>query len=175
MTLIITAAADDATVQVVDQLLTMPDGTVFSDDSIKSVCVECADSCFSIAYTGLPRLGTTPTDHWLAESVTKLRPAEKRFPDLIEGLRQHASTVFCKYRSLGNSRGVTFVCAGFGPPGPVMAILSNQEDSEGKWLPSVVDDFQAGYFLRNSRSMRRLDIMISGTERAITSKYRRHR
>ena len=60
--------------------------------------------------------------------------------------------------SLGNKRGITFVLAGFGPRGAMMALVSNQEDGKGKRLFPVVDDFHAVFFRRNALPMRKLDI-----------------
>lgn len=92
MTLIITALADDAVVQVSDRRLTLADGSIFSEDATKAICIACSDARVSLAYTGLARIGMTPTDHWLMELLTEGRAANKTFPELLEAL---AATRYC--------------------------------------------------------------------------------
>ena len=168
MTLIITALADDAVVQVSDRRLTLADGTVFSENANKAICVDCADSRVSVAYTGLARIDTTPTDHWLVDLLTDISAAKKSFPDVVAAVAERATERFRALRHLRDRRGLSLVFAGFGPPGAVMALVSNQEDSSGQWLPAVSDRFESGFWLRDEHVMRKLDLMVSGAEAAVT-------
>ena len=165
MTLIITSLAEDALIQVSDRKLTYPNGSVASNFADKAIYVNCTDARFTVAYTGLARVGNTQTDHWLLNYLTNSRAANKRFPKIIEELRLHAANTF---RSLGNHRGITFVFAGFGPPGPFAVLLSNQENGNGQWIGSINDSFDVGWFLRNASPMLKLDVIINGAEAAIT-------
>ena len=172
MTLIITSLSDDVVTQVSDRKLTYPDGRVASDRATKAVCVVCADAMFSIAYTGLARVGTTEkaprTDRWLVKYLTETRAGEKRCRDIIAGLHAHAAITFSKFRKLGKSRGITFVFAGLGQPGAFAGWLSNQEDASGKWLTQINDAFEVSWLLRNNDPLRRLAFLIHGADKAIT-------
>jgi hypothetical protein len=112
MTLIITAVADDAVAQVSDRRLTLPDGSVFSDDANKAICIACADARVSLAYTGLARIGDTPTDHWLVDLLTETKSAQKPFPDLLAMVAAAATERFSRLGHLGARRGLSLVFAG---------------------------------------------------------------
>lgn len=168
MTLIITALADDAIVQVSDRRLTGVDGSVYSESAVKAICVDCADARFSIAYTGLAEIDTTPTDYWLVDFLTCSRATLKTFPELVYSVAEFATERFRQLRHLGNRRGLTLVFSGFGPPGAALALVSNQKDSSGRWLPAVADLFEAGFWLRNNRVSRKLALMVNGAEAAVT-------
>ncbi len=172
MTLIITSLSQNVVTQVSDRKLTYPDGSVASDKTTKAVCVFCADARFSIAYTGLARVGKTQTaprtDRWLVDYLRESRAADKRFPEIVEGLRSHAANTFSSLRVFGKRRGITFVFAGVGKPGTFAGFLSNQEDTEGRWLTDINDAFDGGWFFRNDRPMRKLDLLIHGAEKTIT-------
>lgn len=172
MTLIITLLSNDVVTQISDRKLTYPNGRPASDKAIKTVCVVCADAMFSIAYTGLARVGTTDkaprTDRWLVRYLTETRAAEKRCPEIIEGLQTHAAETFSKLRNLEEKRGITFVFAGLGRPGAFAGWISNQEDTEGRRLKQINDAFDVAWLIRNNQSLRKLAFLIHGTERAIT-------
>ncbi len=166
MTLIITALSDDAVVQVSDRRLTAS-GKPLPKGENKAVCVSCGDTDFTFAFTGLAGIGTIPTADWVLDQLVSMQACTLGFPILIESLRARATATFRRLRPPGNSRGVTFVFAGLGPSGPFAALLSNMEDGKGNWLPAVVDEFQACFWLRNQRRMRRLDFIINGREDAV--------
>ena len=169
MTLIITALANDAVVQVSDRRLTLPGRTVFSEDANKAICFGCADAHVSLAYTGLARIGTTPIDHWLVDLLTDNRLANEPFPKAVEAVARLATERFRELRPLGEGRRLSLVFSGFGHLRPVMALVSNSEDSSGSWLPRVSDTFATGLWLRNEKTMRKLDLMVSGAVAAVTS------
>lgn len=168
MTLIITALADDAVVQVSDRRLTRADGSVVAEDANKAICFDCADAHVSLAYTGLASIGTTRTDHWLVELLADNRLASETFPKAVETVARLATERFRALRHLGERRRLSLVFGGFGPSGVLMALVSNFEDSAGKWLPSVSDTFATTFWLRKQNVMRKLDLMVSGAEAAVT-------
>lgn len=170
MTLIITALSDDAVVQVSDRRLTYPNGRIYSETANKSLCVECSDTVFTVAYTGLALIGTVLTDRWIVNYLRRSGAVNKRFPDLLADFHAEVKNTFTtlRNRGLGNARRITFVFAGFGPPGPFVAYLTNQEDESGRSLRRINDEFLRGGFLRNDRPMRKLDVWINGAENAIT-------
>jgi hypothetical protein len=166
MTLIISALADDAVVQVSDRRLTR-DGSVVSESANKAICVHCANAWFSIAYTGLAEIDTTRTDYWLVDFLTCSRAALKTFPELVRSVAEFATARFRRLRHLGNRRGLTLVFGGFGPPRAVLALVSNQEDSSGKRLPAVSDRFEVSGWLRNDRVLHKLGLIVNGAEAAV--------
>jgi hypothetical protein len=168
VTLIITALADDSVVQVSDRRLTWPDGSLYSENATKAICIACSDARLSLAYTGLARIGTTSTDRWLVDTLIESGAALKTFPELVESLATIATMRFRRLTELGDRRGLTLILSGFGPPGPMMALVSNFEDSTGRRLSNVSENFVTGYWLRNHQPMRKLDLDVSGAEAALT-------
>lgn len=154
MSLIITAIADDAVVQVWDRRLTHPNGDMFTDHACKAICISCADARVAAAFTGLAYVGPTPIDHWLVDSLTTDRAAEKPFRQLVHSLSGHAT-------------GLTVMLAGFGSSGPVAAMVSGQEDGAGMSLPTASDRCQPRFWMWDSRPMRKLDLIVSGAEAAV--------
>lgn len=172
MTLIVTALADDATVQVSDRRLTDTSGRVVSEHATKAICFDCADARVSIGYTGLARIGTTPVDHWLVDLITDNDLTSQTFPKAVERISELATDRFKSIRHLGEWRRLSLVFCGFGPPGPVMALVSNSESSSGEWLDKVSETFVSGFWLRNGKPVRKLDVMINGTEAAVSTPVR---
>jgi hypothetical protein len=75
---------------------------------------------------------------------------------------------FTKFRDLPDAqKRLTVAVAGFGPPGPFMATVSNQEDDCGTMLASVAERFRVSWIFRNERKMKRLDLVFHGAEAAI--------
>jgi hypothetical protein len=167
MTLIITAIADDAVVQVSDRRLTRADGSICSDNACKAICMTCLDAHVSLAYTGLARIGPISTDHWLVEMLIEIRASSKRFPEVVDSLAAAATERFRHLRELGDWRRLSLVFGGFGPSGAMAALVSNQEDSSGRELSTVSDMFNTGFWLRNDRRMYKLDLMLSGATAAV--------
>lgn len=180
MTLIITALSENAVVQVSDRRITLTNGSCSDDLAIKAICVSCADACFSMAYTGLAEIRSQRTDEWAVDYLASIKANELNFPELFDSFRKHVVSAFRELHYLGRTRGITFVIAGFGRPGPFVALLSNIEDGKGNWLTNIDDNFQTRFYFRNDRPLRKLDIMINGAESTIETfdiaipKIRRH-
>ena len=163
MTLIITALADDAVIQVSDRRLTAGTNPLSRPEN-KAVCVSCADGNFTVAYTGLARVGREPTAEWLVNQLGAMNGTTLTFPQIAAKLREVATTAFTQIH--GSSLGVTFVFAGFGPRGPFAATVSNLEDGKSAFS-APAQEFVCGFFLRNEKRMRKLDLMFNGREDAI--------
>jgi hypothetical protein len=71
MTLIIPAMSPYWIVQVSDWRLTLPGGSLYDDESNKSVIASCDDAYFSVAYAGLARLRDRESREWVGGIVTK--------------------------------------------------------------------------------------------------------
>jgi hypothetical protein len=160
MTLIVTALADDAVVQVSDRRLTAGRDPLSKPEN-KAICVSCADANIAIAYTGLARIAGQATAEWLTDRLSAMSVSTLTFPQIAAKLREDATTAF-----RGGRNGLTVVLAGFGPPGPFAATVSNLEDGQ-RWFPAPVKEFVCGFFLRNDRRVRKLDLIFSGREDAI--------
>jgi len=167
MTLIITALSENVAIQVSDRRLTLNNGSIDDDLAIKAICVSCVDASFCIAYTGLAKIGSRRTDEWVVDYLASINAGELGFTELFDSLQKQVASTFRGLRHLGRVRGITFAFAGCGRPGPFMGLLSNVEDGKGNWLRDIDDNFQAGFYVRNDKPMRKLDLMINGTENAI--------
>lgn len=166
MTLIITALSENAVFQVSDRRLTRTNGSLYDDLAIKAICVSCVDASFCIAYTGLAQIGSCRTDEWVTDYLASIKAGELGFTELLDSLQKHVASTFRGLRNLGRIRGITFVIAGFGRPGPFMGLLSNVEDGNGNWLRDIDDNFRARFYFRNDKPMRKLDLVINGREKA---------
>jgi hypothetical protein len=163
MTLIITALADDAVVQVSDRRLSRGPNPLSKPEN-KAVCVSCADATLAVAYTGLARAGTEPMAEWLVNRLASMNASSLELLQITENLRDIATKAFAKP---GAAVGLTFVFAGFGPHGPLAATVSNLEDGETSFS-APAREFRCGYLIRNQKRMRKLDLAIHGREDSVT-------
>lgn len=157
---------DDFTIQVSDRRLTRVDGRFCDDSANKAVCVVCQDAAFSIDYTGIAQIQNRRTDIWLADYLTDSNAGFKSYLGLMQDWQRAASSVF---RNLGPHRRVTFSMVGFCPRGPFAAHLSNFEDSDGNPLVTIDDDFQTGYWIRNSEPLKKLAFSIYGVDSSLSN------
>lgn len=165
MTLIVTALADDAVVQVSDRRLSLGANPLARPEN-KAICVSCADANFTIAFTGLAKVGGESTAEWVVNQLGAINATTLTFPEIAEKLRQTVTVTFEAIQPRGTPYGLTFVFAGFGPPGPFAATVSNVED--GKTLfPTPRREFVSYLFLRNRKRMRKLDLIFNGREDAL--------
>ena len=165
MTLIATALSDRCVIQVVDRRITK-DGVLYDDIANKALCGFCADARFSICYTGLT-MTPVRTDEWLANFLAVDRLLSQPLPAVLDVLAKALTSEFERFRHLpGAQRRLTVAVAGFGPPGPFAATVTNQEDDRGRVLAEPEDGFQISMALRTDKSMKRLDVIFHGAEGA---------
>jgi hypothetical protein len=167
MTLIITALADDAVIQVSDRQLTRGE-EVLQKPANKALCISCSDANFTVAFTGVAEILGAPAADWLLDHLASLKASALPFPSILESLRNQATATWPRLSASARGIGITFVFAGFGRAGPFYALLSNREGRHGNRLPAVSADFQSGIWLRNKKRLRKLDIVINGCEDAVT-------
>ena len=172
MTLILTTLADDAVTQTAETKLTMPDGSEYTDKSIKSTIVQCANAKFIIGYTGLALIGNVRTDHWLMELLTDNQVGRKGLGEIPKLLELSARETFLKLKHLGDRRRITFICAGYGPSGPFAALVTNSVNAENNRMREINDAFQTHWFLRNNSPLNRVALFINGEERGIEARVR---
>lgn len=166
MTLIITSLSDDTIVQVSDRRVTR-NGVLVDDECNKAVFVVCKDARFSIAYTGLAEIFGNRTDEWIFNYLTSINAGCLSFPDILKSLHSKLASKAAHLLRLGPYRKLSFVFAGFGPPGPFLATLSNFEGESGKLLDKIDDSFRFWIIYRNKDPMQKLAFLIHGSERAI--------
>jgi hypothetical protein len=141
MTLIATALSDQCVIQVVDRRITK-DGVLCDDLANKALCGFCADARFSMCYTGL-MMTPIRTDAWLANFLAADRLLSQPLPTVLDVLAKGLTREFERFQHLpGVQRGLTVVLAGFGPPGPFAATVTNQEDDRGRFLAEPMGGFQ---------------------------------
>jgi hypothetical protein len=167
MTLIITALSENSVVQVSDCRLTRTDGSLCDDLAVKAICVSCTDAGFSMAYSGLAEIQNQQTDQWVVEYLISIKASGMRFPELFTLFKERSESTFRTLRHLGPTRAITFVMAGYGSPGPFMAVLSNAEDEKGNLLKNVSDDFHSRLYFRKNKPMQKLGLIIHGVESAV--------
>jgi hypothetical protein len=166
MTLIITALADDAVIQVSDRRLTS-DQVVLDKRVNKALCISCSDANFTVAFTGVAEILGAPTADWLLDHLASRKASALPFPAILESLRDQATATWPRLSARARGIGITFVFAWFGRAGPFYALLSNGEDRHGNRLPAVSADFQYGIWSRSKKRLRKLDIVINGRENAV--------
>lgn len=172
MTLIATAISDDSVVQVVDRRITVG-GELYDDLANKSLCGTCADANFSLCYTGL-MMKPVRTDEWLANFLASDQLLSQCFPAVLDALANALTEEFERFRELpASERRLTVVFAGFGPPGPFVASVGNQEDDQMNTLAEARDRFRVNFVLRSEKEMKRLDLVLHGAEAAIDEDLRR--
>jgi hypothetical protein len=146
MTLILNAVVGDYAVQVSDRRLTLPNGTVYTDDANKAVlfCSRMAFAC-----TGLGRIGEHSTDHWLMQALVNARTAS-----LSEALHSLAAQGTARLRKLGLPKVYKRLAfAGIGwallPEAeflsPVICSVSNAQADDWSWLHEATDEFRVRY------------------------------
>jgi hypothetical protein len=166
MTLIVTAISDDSVVQVVDRRLTM-NGIPIDDLAMKAVCGVCRDASFSLAYTGLVT-SPLPTGEWLVDFLGANHLLSQPLPAVLNSLAEALTCEFARFRQWPDGhRRLTVSVAGFGPPGPFAATVTNQEDELGHVLAKPENQFRVSWLLRNNKKMHRLDLILHGAEGAI--------
>jgi hypothetical protein len=88
MTLIISVVTREHVAQASDRRITIafPGGRyrVASDKANKSIYVRCLDAQFSIAYTGLARVGAFPTASWLSDFLVNAGAAQMPLANVLQ-------------------------------------------------------------------------------------------
>ena len=77
------------------------------------------------------------TDEWLADFLAANRVMDQPLPAVLDALAKALTGEFERFRNLPRSqRRLSVALAGFGPPGPFAATVTNQEDERGYVLVS---------------------------------------
>ncbi len=141
--------------------------TVYDDLANKALCATCADAAFAIGYTGL-MMTPDRTDVWVANYLSASRRLEENLPTVVETMRSGLTDEMGRFRDLpASERRLTVVLAGFWRKGSFAATISNCHDENGHHAFRTLERFNASYWLRNSKPLIKLDVMLNGAETAV--------
>lgn len=175
MTLIISAVTSKKIYQVTDTRLTLPNGDVFNDFSIKTTIVCCSNAFISISYTGIAFLDNLRMDEWLVKILTDFHAWEKNLLEVAEHIKSAATIEFKKINN--QKKHHTFVLAGWvdNPKGkaPTTGLITNCEDENFKFLAVPLDHFEIrSLTLKKEANLNKCHgVCINGTEPAIKERY----
>jgi len=105
-------------------------------------------------------------DEWLVQSLLEINASSLVFWDLVPRLQLRLAAFSKGLLALGQDRMLNLTMAGFGPAGPFLVLLSNFEDETGARLDRVDDGFRRMHLRRGLEPLRRLDLVVTGAERA---------
>lgn len=136
MTLILSLVTYNKIVQVSDRRLTWENGDIADDNANKAICVSCLDSCFSIAYTGLAKIGKLlqKTDEWLVEFLMSIDAPGKIFLFISYSLNSILNSILKETPVDLKSKILTFVLAGYMEGYPFVVSISNNQPSDMKFM-----------------------------------------
>lgn len=112
MTLIVTAITEKRIIQVSDRRLTLPNGSLFDDESNKALVVYCKNARFLMSYTGYSKTrglsSGLPTIPWASKCLSEMGCFNLVYTEVISQFRE------CVRREFGGLKSPTaFVIAGY--------------------------------------------------------------
>jgi hypothetical protein len=131
MTFIVSASTSEFAIHVADTLLTKPDGSIYSDELVKTTIVHCKDAKIIASYTGLAIIDRTRTDKWLVARLREFDAPAKVFQEVVQFLTSCLNRALTKNPAF-QRHGLTLVINGLGvsPAGKhqqAVALVSNME------------------------------------------------
>jgi len=157
MTLIITCLAHEHIVQVADRRLTMPDGSLYDDDTNKAVyyCGRVA-----VAYTGLAIMEGKPTAEWIGSCMKDKAGTEQAMNHVASHADAHFQNTNPRERRLAVVAVGWSTLQGAQPPRPFLCVASNFLTDSWEWDTSAPRQMAVRtIFLRASSSHR---IFVAG-------------
>jgi hypothetical protein len=107
-------------------------------------------------------------DERAVKTISELPLDTMTVPNVLESFRADLTKLAgATHRIPRSNRKIEWAIAGFGPPGPFAATITNHEDIDGNPLVEVADEFNVIMNLRNGKPIRRLNLIFVGTEAAI--------
>lgn len=142
MTLVLTSLSHEHILQVADRRLTLPDGSLYDDDTNKAVfyCGRVA-----VAYTGLAIMEGKPTAEWIASCMKDAANTESAMREIAKRAEQHLKKI-----DVGDQR-LAVVATGWGtykgaqPPLPFICVASNFMNDQWNWEPSATRPVEVRY------------------------------
>jgi len=136
VTLILTCLTHKHIVQAADRRLTLPDGSLYDDDTNKAVFY-CGS--VAVAYTGLARMEGMPTAEWIGRCMKDAAQTESAMKEVASQAERHLR------QSGAPDKRLAVVATGWGtlhgkpPIRPFICVASNFLSAEWNW-EQVADD-----------------------------------
>ena len=110
MTLVLGAVGPRHAVLVADRRVTR-DGLLLDDEYNKVTVLFCEDAKFGVAFTGMARIGQTPTHEWIASTLARLTEDQPKSADLLVALSAALSTAVAEHS--GEDKRLALMLVGF--------------------------------------------------------------
>ena len=136
MTLIITCLTREHIAQAADRRLTLPDGSLYDDDTNKAVffCGRVA-----VAFTGLAHMEGKPTAEWIGFCVKDASQAEVAMNQVAERAEQHLRQISVRDKRLAVVATGWATLRGAPPFRPFVCVASNFMTDSWEWDSSARD------------------------------------
>ena len=110
MTLVLGAVGQRHAVLVADRRVTRS-GIVLDDEYNKVTVLFCEDAKFAVAFTGMARIGQTPTHDWIASTLARIAEDQPKSADLLVALAASLSTAVAE--QAGDDTRLALMLVGF--------------------------------------------------------------
>jgi len=149
MTLILTCLTYEHIVQVADRRLTLPDGTLYDDDTNKAVfyCGRVA-----VAYTGLAQMEGKPTAEWIGSCMKDAAQAESAMNHVAERAERHFRQTNARDKRLAVVATGWATLRGAQPLRPFICVASNFMTDSWEWEPSASERMVARTIFLDEKS-----------------------
>jgi hypothetical protein len=152
---------------VSDRRLTLPDGQLFDDLAVKAIVVACADSSFSISYSGLAIFRSQRTDEWVIDTLAEMGAGLLPLDQLLATFHDRLASVLKSISQTTASPAICFILAGFCPRGPFFGELSNVEDIAPTGKTVVKPELAEVFRFRNTAPLKGLALQFTGAVDAL--------
>jgi hypothetical protein len=138
MTLIVSAWAKNAVVQVSDRRRTGIDERIPPQSAVKTMHIRCCDATFALSYTGLatPKFGQAlTTDTLLIDELSSSNAPALRLEEIHELLARTLTDVISRHPAPLTHKGLTVVLVGHDMNGHFKSVITNIEDGHKSLAP----------------------------------------
>jgi hypothetical protein len=139
MTLIVSAWAKTAVVQVSDRRLTGINERIPPKNAVKTMHIRCRDATFALSYTGLatPKFGQALTmDTLLIDELSSRNAHALRLEEIHEQVARKLTDVISSYPAQLTHKGLTVVLVGHDTNGHFKSVITNIENGHKSLAPS---------------------------------------
>ena len=155
MTLVLNLLTANRVVQASDRRLTSTNGSVVDNEANKAICVICADSVFSIGYTGLAKLGRISTDIWIVDHLTQLNAGLLPLFGIVDSIQNELKSTIDALQIDNAYKALSIIMSGFFGDKAFMLQLSNCEDENLSRLPDTDKDFHHAFITLNRNTTKK--------------------
>ena len=179
MTLIVTAATAQYFAQVSDRRLTLSNGDLHDDKTNKAVVLFCQDAAVALAYTGVARIGGTPTDQYLTDLLMNLKAPQLPLAEVARALEDQLTERFQMadmQRWVAPCRRLTIVGVGLGSADQKFLYRASNFQQKAATFREAQARFQGELFVAHqpprSQDRRPFILMTSGDDSAVSERVR---